>query len=242
LQRAQLSSGTADVSICKRLQFWQVAPGSHPFSYIFGLVTPVLRALTWVSSYLEGDRRGPSLAIKPTQFDAPYVSHFGNRLQGPFTFPLLSFPRTRYYRTTQVIYKITAFFDNLTRVQPLANLPTAESDQQDEAENPPSGALLLSKRKRNRPHRHVNPNVYNTLPATTLRTIDLQGKIFSGPLFSILWAESRVFLRELLHQNKCSFRNAIQGCRRRAGEHKSRQPAPNFGRLRTAFDLPPGYH
>jgi hypothetical protein len=53
---------------------------------------------------------------------ALYVSHFGNRLQGPSTFPLISFPRSRYYRTTKVIFeiKVTAFFDNLTRAQLLA--------------------------------------------------------------------------------------------------------------------------
>jgi len=51
---------------------------------------------------------------------ALYVSHFGNRLQGPSTFPLISFSRSRYYRTTQVIYKITEFFDNLTGAQLLA--------------------------------------------------------------------------------------------------------------------------
>jgi hypothetical protein len=51
---------------------------------------------------------------------ALYVSHFGKCLQGPSTFPLIPSPRPRYYRTTQVIYKITAFFDNLTRAQLLA--------------------------------------------------------------------------------------------------------------------------
>jgi hypothetical protein len=66
---------------------------------------------------------------------ALYVSHFGNRLQDPSTFPLISFPRSRYYRTTQVIYKITAFFDNLTRAQLLAVRLTAESDQPDEDED-----------------------------------------------------------------------------------------------------------
>jgi hypothetical protein len=50
---------------------------------------------------------------------APYVSHFGNRLQGPSTFLLISLRRPRYYGEIQVIYKITAFFDNLTRAQPL---------------------------------------------------------------------------------------------------------------------------
>jgi len=38
-------------------------------------------------------------------------------------------------------------------------------------------------------NKNANHNVLNVLPVTTLRTIDLQGKKKSGPLFSIFWAE-----------------------------------------------------
>jgi hypothetical protein len=39
-----------------------------------------------------------------------------------------------------------------------------------------------------------NLNVYNILPVTTFRTIDLEGKKISGPLFSIFCGKQRVFL------------------------------------------------
>jgi hypothetical protein len=42
-------------------------------------------------------------------------------------------------------------------------------------------------------NRH-NSNVSKILPLTTFRTIDLGGRKISGPLFSIFWAETRVFL------------------------------------------------
>ena len=81
---------------------------------------------------------------------ALYVSHFGNRLQGPSTFPLISVPRLRYYRASKVIYKITAFFDNLTRAQRLA-IPNCESDQPDEGETLRPAFCCCSERRRNRP-------------------------------------------------------------------------------------------
>jgi hypothetical protein len=40
---------------------------------------------------------------------------------------------------------------------------------------------------------HDNSNVSKILPLTTLRTIDLEGKKISGPLFSIFCAKMRVF-------------------------------------------------
>jgi len=43
---------------------------------------------------------------------------------GPIHFPLDLISSARYYRATQVIYKITAFFDNLTRAQLLAIVVT----------------------------------------------------------------------------------------------------------------------
>ncbi len=48
-----------------------------------------------------------------------------------------------------------------------------------------------------------NSLVSKILPLTTLRTIDLGGKKNSGPLFSRFWAETRVFLTKILHQNVC---------------------------------------
>jgi hypothetical protein len=38
-----------------------------------------------------------------------------------------------------------------------------------------------------------NPNVLKILPVTTLRTIDLQGKKISGPLFSIFCVDREFF-------------------------------------------------
>jgi hypothetical protein len=67
-------------------------PRFAPVPCIFRSITPVLRALTWASSYSEEtvvDRLVPSgLHIR-----ALYVSHFGNCRQGPSTFPLIPFPR-----------------------------------------------------------------------------------------------------------------------------------------------------
>jgi hypothetical protein len=71
---------------------------------------------------------------------APSGPHSSRTLRFPFResssgtihFPLDLAPSPRYYRTTQVIYKITTFFDNLTRAQ-LWPFPTAELDQPDEA-------------------------------------------------------------------------------------------------------------
>jgi hypothetical protein len=88
------------------------------------LVTPVFRALTWDSPYSE------ETALDFTTIDrfAPSGPHSSRTLRfpfreppsGPIHFPLDLIPSLRYYRTTQVIYKITAFFDNLTRTQLLA--------------------------------------------------------------------------------------------------------------------------
>jgi hypothetical protein len=43
---------------------------------------------------------------------------------------------------------------------------------------------------------HRNSNVFNILPVTTLRTIDLEGKKNSDSLFSRFCGKSSVFLRE----------------------------------------------
>jgi hypothetical protein len=43
---------------------------------------------------------------------------------------------------------------------------------------------------------HRNSNVMNIMPVTTLRTIDLEGKKNSDPLFSIFCGKLSVFLRE----------------------------------------------
>ena len=43
------------------------------------------------------------------------------------------------------------------------------------------------------PRNQDNSNVSKILPLTTFRTIDLGGRKISGPLFSIFWAETRVF-------------------------------------------------
>jgi len=59
--------------------------------------------------------------MRPTKFARLTFPNSGIVFRGPSTFPLISFPRLRYYMRTQVIYKITAFFDNLTRAQPLAS-------------------------------------------------------------------------------------------------------------------------
>jgi len=92
---------------------------------------------------------------------ALYVSHFGNRLHDPSTFSLISSPLHRYYRATQVIYKITLFFDNLTRAQLLAmvvtNRSAAESDQQHEGENLRPALCCCPERRRKQPTDTLTP-------------------------------------------------------------------------------------
>ena len=51
------------------------------------LLTPVLRALTWDSSYSEGDSRRSSCAISPTQF-AHFTFPISGNVLGPIHFPL----------------------------------------------------------------------------------------------------------------------------------------------------------
>jgi hypothetical protein len=88
-----------------------------------------------------------------------FDSHFGNRLQGPSTFPLISLPRHRYNRTTQVIYKITAFFDNLTRSQLLAICQLLSPTNKAKAKTFVRRFAVVRERRRNRLGRHANSNV-----------------------------------------------------------------------------------
>ena len=95
------------------------AEGFAPVLCIFRLVTPVLRALTWDSSYSEEtaiDRLAPSGPHSSCTLRFP----FREPSRGPIHFPLDLIPSYRYNKTAQVIYKITAVFDNLTRAQLLA--------------------------------------------------------------------------------------------------------------------------
>jgi len=72
-------------------------------------------------------RRQPQMFIAIDRL-APSGPHSSRTLRFPFRKPSsgpIHFlfdltPSPRYYRTTQVIYKITAFFDNLTRALLLA--------------------------------------------------------------------------------------------------------------------------
>ena len=58
---------------------------------------------------------------------------------------------------------------------------------------PSSSFCLHSKMEPQAVGVHSNCNVLNILPVTTFRTIDLEGKKNSSPLFSIFCAEQRVF-------------------------------------------------
>jgi len=81
------------------------------------------------------------------------------------------------------------FFDNLTRAQHWA-MPTAQSDQHGRRRKLRPALAVVPKRA----SEHDNPNVWNILPVTTLRTIDLEGRKNSDPLFFRFWAERRDFV------------------------------------------------
>ena len=115
-RRAEGAIGSSEVS-----GRW---PRFAPVSCIFRLVTPVFRALTWDSPYSE-ETAPDVITIGRLPPPRPHSSRtlrfpFREPSSGPIHFPLDLIPSPRYYGTTQVIYKITAFFDNLTRSQLLA--------------------------------------------------------------------------------------------------------------------------
>ena len=71
----------------------------------------------------------------------------------------------------------------------------------------PCPAYRCSKTEPQAVRHHDNFHVFNILPVTTLRTIDLGGKKNSGPLFSRFCAEMRVFFEvnsapEYVHQRR----------------------------------------
>jgi len=72
-------------------------------------------------------------------------------------------------------------------------MPVAESDQDGEGEKSSSSFSCRSAAASAAIREHDNPNVLNILPVTTLRTIDLEGKKNSDPLFSRFWVETRDF-------------------------------------------------
>jgi hypothetical protein len=63
-------------------------------------------------------------------------------------------------------------------------MPAAESDQSRWRRKPFASFTCRSKTESQAVGGHRNSNVMNILPLTTLRTIDLEGKKNSGPLFS----------------------------------------------------------
>jgi hypothetical protein len=56
-----------------------------------------------------------------------------------------------------------------------------------------------------------NSNVWNILPVTTFRTIDLAGKKNSDRLFSRFCAERAIFSEGILHQNACMKTWGLEG-------------------------------
>ena len=84
-----------------------------------------------------------------------------------------------------------------------------------------------------RQRRRGNSNVSKILPLTTLRTIDLGGKKNSGPLFSRSCRKMRVFLRQVLHQNLCSFFSSRIVVDARAG--RGRAGRANGEQIESAF-------
>jgi hypothetical protein len=82
-------------------------PRFAPIPCIFRLVTPVLRALTGLGHIPKETAAGPH-SSRTLRFP------FREPPSGPIHFPLDLIPSPRYNIATQVIYKITAFFDNLT--------------------------------------------------------------------------------------------------------------------------------
>jgi hypothetical protein len=141
-------------------------PRFAPVPCIFRLVTPVLRALTWVSPNSEGDsprchsyraidRLAPSGPGSPRPLRFP----FRESSSGPIHFSLDLIPRQRYNMTTLVIYKITKFFDNLTRAQLLAICQLLSQTNQTKAKTFVRRVCCRPERNRDRPDRHANPNV-----------------------------------------------------------------------------------
>jgi hypothetical protein len=116
------------------------------------------RALTWASPYSEGDSRRSSCAIRPTQF-----AHFTFPISGtvfrPIHFSLDLVPSPGYYIKTPLIYKITAFFDNLTRAQLLAICQLLSPTSKTKAKTFVRRFAGCAERRRNRPERRANPNV-----------------------------------------------------------------------------------
>jgi hypothetical protein len=61
--------------------------------------------------------------------------------------------------TTQVIYKITALFDNLTRAQLFAICQLLSPTNQTKAKTFVRALCCFTESSLNRPDRHANPNV-----------------------------------------------------------------------------------
>jgi hypothetical protein len=103
-------------------------------------------------------------------------------------------------------------------------IAAAESDHQGEGENAFLAFPAVPKPNRAAEAKDRNSNLSNILPVTTFKTIDLEGKKISGPLFSRFCAESSVFF-EVFSAPKCVHENQnrtfVYGYTGRAGRPSS---------------------